>query len=56
MQTCKSDIVMLDQANAKKLVYTVMQGWEIKHKKKQQEKPKNNVPPNWYIRWAKCKV
>ena len=39
MQTCKSDTVMLDPANAKKkLVYTVMQGWEIKHKK--QKKPR----------------
>ena len=47
MQTCKSDIAMLDQAYAKKLVHTVMQD-KIKqtNKKKQQEKPKNNAPPN----------
>ena len=58
MQTCKSDVVMLNQTYAKKLVYTVMQGWEIKqtNKKKQQEKTKNNAPPNWHIRWTKCKV
>ena len=41
MQTCKSDIVMLDQANAKKtLVYTVMQGWEIKHTQKNKKNQK----------------
>ena len=41
MQTCKSDIAMLDQAYAKKLVHTVMQD-EIKqtNKKKTTRKTK----------------
>ena len=33
MQTCKSDC-HARPSMCKKLVYTVMQGWEIKHKKK----------------------
>ena len=41
MQTCKSDVVMLNQAYAKKLVYTVMQGWEIKQTNKKTTTRKN---------------
>ena len=56
MQTCKSDIVMLDQAYAKKTGIYCNARLRNKTQKKQQEKPKHNAPPNRYIRWAKCKV
>ena len=50
MQTYKSDTVMIDQAYAKKLVYTVMQGWEIKGKNSTHtKKPNSDVTGNlWY--------
>ena len=39
MQTCKSDTVMIDQAYAEKILYTVIEDWEIKAKnnKKNQQ-------------------
>ena len=43
MQTCKSDIAMLDQAYVKKLVHTVMQDWEIKQTNKKKNKKNQKI-------------